>query len=114
MTLLDEVLGAVQELQSDPELNALRYRHTLTWSDGTHCRFSVRDPAKTNQGTRLAQRLAGSPEVLDIRLLSTHPDDPPPGEGASIPWDGGTLTLVSWGQVSDFTGQAVGVCRLVR
>lgn len=114
MSLLSDVMATVQEVQGDAELNALRFRHTATWSDGTTCRFSVRDPARTDQGTRLAQRLTGTPEVLDIRLLSTHPEDEPPGEGASIPWDGGTLTLVSWGQVSDFTVQAAGVCRLVR
>ncbi|GGO22172.1 hypothetical protein [Deinococcus humi] len=92
----------------------LLYRHTDTWSDGTSCRFSVQDPNQTDQGTRLAQRLTGVPDVLDVRLLKTHPADPPPGEGASLTWDGGTLTLVNWGQVSDFTGLAVGVCRLVR
>lgn len=114
MTLLDQIRDAVAEVQVDDELNAVRFRHTDTWSDGTSCRFSVQDPSATDQGTRLAQRLTGTVEVLDVRLVKTHPADPPPGEGASLPWDGGTLTLVSWGQVSDFTGQAVGVCRLVR
>lgn len=114
MSLLDEVKRAVAVVQGDADLNGLRYRHTGTWSDGTSCRFSVRDPARTDSGTRLAQRLTGTPDVLDVRLLTVHPDDEPPGEGATLPWDGGTLTLVSWGQVSDFTGQATGVCRLVR
>ena len=92
----------------------LLYRHQAEWSDGTNPRFSVRDPNRTDQGARLAQRLSGTPDVLDVRLLTCHPDDEPPGEGASLPWDGGTLTLVSWGQPSDFSGQAVGVCRLTR
>ena len=92
----------------------LLYRHSGTWSDGSACRFSVRDPNRTDAGARLAQRLSGTPEILDIRLLSVHPDDEPPGEGARLPWDGGVLTLVSWGQPSDFTGQATGVCRLER
>ncbi|WP_019585224.1 hypothetical protein [Deinococcus apachensis] len=114
MSLLDEVTAAIAKVQGDAELLELRFRHSGKWSDGTTCRFSVRDPARTDQGIRLAQRLTGEPNVLDVRLLSVAPDHEPPGEGASIPWDGGTLTLVSWGQVSDFTGQAVGVCRLTR
>lgn len=114
MTLLQQIMGAVAEVQGDAESNAVRFRHTATWSDGTDCRFSVQDPSKTDAGTKLAQRLTGVPDVLDVRLLKAHPADPPPGEGASLPWDGGTLTLVGWSQVSDFTGQAVGVCRLVR
>lgn len=114
LRLRNAVQTAVNAVQSNSALNALLYRHTGTWSDGTSCRFSVRDPAKTDQGTRLAQRLTGEVSVTDVRLLTVHPDDEPPGEGASLPWDGGTLTLVSWGQPSDFTGQAVGVCRLTR
>jgi hypothetical protein len=92
----------------------LLFRRTGTWSDGTACRFSVQDPVKTDSGTRLAQRLTGTPDVLDVRLLKVHPDDLKPGTRASIPWDGGTLTIEDWSQVSEFTGQAIAVCRFVR
>ena len=92
----------------------LLYRHAATWSDGTTCRFSVQDPSKTSGGSQLAQRLTGLPDVLDVRLLRVHLDDPKPGGRASIPWDGGTLTLEDWSQASDFTGQAIGICRMVR
>jgi hypothetical protein len=92
----------------------LVYRHTDTWSDGTRCRYSVTDPNRTDAGAKLAQRLTGTPDVLDVRFLKVHPDDPKPGTRATLPWDGGTLTLEDWSQVSEFTGQATGICRFVR
>ncbi len=112
MSLLDDIRAAMGEVQADPELNALRFRHQATWSDGTHCRFSLQDPSKTDAGVRMAQRLTGTDEVTDVLLLRVHPDDPRPDTGAEVPWDYGTARLVSWGTPSDFTGQAVGVCRL--
>lgn len=96
------------------------YPHLLTWSDGTACQCSVQDPSATDQGYKLAQRLSGLPDVLDVRLLRVRPGDPTPGEGASLPWDGGTLKLVSWGQPDEHTRQIsagwrqVGVTRLTR
>jgi len=84
------------------------------WSDGTVCRCSIRDPNKTDAGYKLAQRLTGVPEVQDIRLLRVHLDDEPPGVGATLDFDSGSVKLLFWSQVSDYTGQAVGVCRFTR
>lgn len=93
------------------------YRHSATWSDGSSCRFSVKDAArvKPDEVARLSA-FAGSNGLLfqDLRVLTVHPDDVPPGEGASLNWDGGTLEVLSWSQVSDFTGQAKGTCVLRR
>ncbi len=95
------------------------YRHSDTWT-GTGqrlgmevtCRFSVDDPNETSQGVQRAQSLTGDLNVLDVRLLDVHPDDPKPELGDTVPWDGGTLKLVNWSTVNDFTLQAEGVCRL--
>ena len=114
MGLLDELRAEARGVLVDPELSEVLFRHRQTWSDGTLCRFSVQDPSKTSSGSQLAQRLTGLPDVLDVRLLRVHLDDPKPGGRASIPWDGGTLTLEDWSQASDFTGQAIGICRMVR
>ncbi|WP_407538880.1 hypothetical protein Q0M94_11940 [Deinococcus radiomollis] len=92
----------------------LLYPHSSVWSDGTDCRYGIQDPNRTDAGVRLAQRLTGTPDVLDVRLLRVHPDAPKPGTRATIPWDGGTLTLEDWSQVSEITIQATGVCRFVR
>lgn len=114
MSLLSKIRGAVDKVQVNTDLNEVRFRHTATWSDGVSCRFSVQDPNKTDAGYKLAQRLGGVPEVQDIRLLRVHVDDEAPGEGATLGWDGGTVKLLFWSQVSDFTGQAIGVLRLTR
>lgn len=114
MSLLAKIQAAVQKVQGDADLNELRFRHAGLWSDGTSCRFSVQDPSKTSSGSQLAQRLTGLPTVLDVRLLRVHPDDPKPGVEAALPWDGGTVRLEEWTQVSDFTGQSVGVLRFTR
>lgn len=112
-------MSALEDLRADARAALLEnadvlYRHTLVWSDGTSCRASVQDPNRTDAGVRLAQRLTGTPDTLDIRLLRVHVDHEPPGTGATTTWDGGLLTLVDWTQSSDFTGTAVGVCRLTR
>jgi hypothetical protein len=111
VSLLSDVLGAVAEVQGDDELNALRYRHTATWSDGMRCRFSVKDPGTGNQDGPLQQqtdRLRAS-----LRTLKVHPDDPRPTPGAWTSHQAGQLHLGSWTDPSDFTGQCTGVCRLV-
>lgn len=112
--LRNRIVAAVAGVQGNSQLNALRFPASLTWSDGTVARASVVDPNRTDAGARLAQRLTGLPDVLDIRLLYPHPQDTLPNETARTPWDGGTLTLVSWGQVDSITGQAMAVCRFTR
>ncbi|WP_161881939.1 hypothetical protein [Deinococcus alpinitundrae] len=111
MSLLSEVLGAVQGIQQDAELNELRFRHSATWSDGTTCRFSVQDPAK--DGRSNPQRLSTSPLDASLRRLKVHPDDVMPAPGASTPYQSGLLVRGSQTDISDFTGTSTGVCRLV-
>lgn len=111
MSLLAEVTGALAEVQADAELNALRFRETGTWSDGTACRFNVRDP---NKGGRSSEtRLQTDPIPASLRLLRVHPEDPSPAPGASLTHQGGLLVLGLYADQSVWTGQAVGVCRLV-
>jgi len=111
VSLLSEVLGAVQGIQQDAELNALRFRHSATWSDNTTCRFSVQDPAK--DGRSGPQKLATSPLDASLRRLKIHPDDTMPAPGASTPYQSGLLVRGSQTDTSDFTGTSTGVCRLV-
>ena len=113
MSRVDQVRESVQAAQ---RANAdLLYRHTLVWSDGTSCRASVQDLNRTSTARRLASAFSTDvPLVTDARILRVHPDDPLPGEGATTPWDGGSLLLDTWTQRSDFTGQALGLCRLRR
>ena len=114
MGLLDELRAEARGVLVDPELSEVLFRHKQAWSDGTTCRFSVQDPSKTSSGSQLAQRLTGLPDVLDVRLIRVHPDDARPGTLATLPWDGGTLSLVEWSQKSDFTDQAIGIGRFTR
>ena len=103
------------EAQAELRANAfLLYRHALTWNDGTTCRCSVRDPGTSEAGANLARRLTGLTDVLSVRIVTVHPDDPKPGTGASVAWDGGTLTLTDWSTPSDFTGQAYATGRFTR
>ncbi|MDV6376243.1 hypothetical protein [Deinococcus arenicola] len=111
MTLLEQIMGAVAEVQGDAELNAVRFRHTATWSDGTACRFSVRDP---NKGGRSSEtQLQTDPIPASLRLLRVHPDDGRPTPGASLMYQGERLVLGLYADQSIWTGQQVGVCRLV-
>lgn len=110
MSLLAEVLSAVEEVQADAELNALRFRLSATWSDGAACRYSVKDP---NKGQDRPTRLQTDPIPASLRLLRLWPGDPEPDVGASVSYQGGTLVLGLWSDESAYTGQRVGVCRLV-
>lgn len=120
MTVLDqalvsEVIGAIEEVQGDAALMTAVYRHQLTWSDGTTCWCSVKpskSPASVAQATAWAQQ-AGVP-FESVRWLKVRPGEPTPGENAECSFDGGTLTLHLWGQVSQWSGQAVGTCTLRR
>lgn len=111
MSLLGEITSALAEIQGDAELNAVRFRETGTWSDGTACRFSVRDP---NKGGRSSEtQLQTDPIPASLRLLRVHPDDSRPSSGASLSYQGGLLVLGLYADSSIWTGQQVGVCRLV-
>ena len=112
MTLLSNVQQAVDQIQADEELNALRFRLSGTWSDGTTTRYSVRDPNKGNGGKGF-QRLSTDPLPASLRLLGIWPGDPEPAPGAVIDYQGGKLVLGLWSDESIWTGQRTGVCRLV-
>lgn len=86
------------------------YRHEAEWSDGTTCRYSVKDPQKLDTAT--ARALRNDPAYDRPRLVTVHPDDEKPGTGATVEHEGRTLHLVVWTDVSDFTGQAVALCDL--
>ena len=119
-SLMDEIRAAVTEIQSDPELNEVRFRHTSTFTLGPHawtCRFSVRDVQKLKPDEAAKLRVYADANNLvytDLRRLTVHPDDTPPFPGATIPFDDGVLEVLEWSQVSDFTGQRVGTCVLRR
>ncbi|WP_019584679.1 hypothetical protein [Deinococcus apachensis] len=108
MSLPDEVIGAACEVQADPELNALRFRHFGTWSDGTSCHFRVKD-LDSNPQARAGRRVT-DPALASLRALLVHPEDPRPATGSALPWQGGLLVVGPWGEPSDFTGQRVATC----
>ncbi|MGY2892755.1 hypothetical protein [Deinococcus sp. UYEF24] len=111
MSLLDQIAGAVAQVQGNADLNAVRFRHTATWSDGTTCRFGVQDPNKVDSA--LSRSLRSRPDAPDVRVLRVHQEDASPALAASIPWENGVLFVEHYAQTSDFTGTAPGVCRLV-
>ena len=49
----------------------------------------------------------------DVRFLTVAPGQEAPGEGARIPFDGGTLTLHFWGQIDPLSGESIGACSWV-
>ena len=121
MSLLDEIMGVVDEVQRDPDVLALRFRKRLTFTLGTSTwedtRCSVQDAQKLKADAVTAAEAAARDFQVpyrDLRLLRVHPDDPRPPKGATTPWDGGTLEVLAWGQASDFTGQKLGTCVLRR
>lgn len=104
-------MAAVREVQQDTELLQLRYRLSGTWSDGTVCRYALKDP---NKGQDKPARLQTDPLPASLRLLRLWPGDPEPALGATIAYQTtGTLVLGLWSDESVWTGQRVGICRLV-
>ena len=120
MSLLDDVMSAVQEVQGDAELLELRFRRNLVFQLGPHTwdvRCSVRDPQRMDPGALARMRQLTTAQLVatsDLRLLTIHPDDTEPYPGATTPWDDGILEGLEWSQPSDFTGQRLGTCALRR
>lgn len=120
MSLMDEIMAAVAEIQTDPELNEVRFRHTGIFTKGVSswpCRFSVRDVQKLKPDEVQKLRIYADVNGLvytDLRRLTVHPDDTVPFPGAIIPWDDGVLEVLEWSQASDFTGQRIGTAVLRR
>lgn len=112
MSLLDEIRGVVEAVQGDAELNAVRFPLSATWSDGTSNRFNVRDPHRGDSRQGFT-RMQTDPIPASLRLVRFHPTDPEPALGSGLDYQGGQLVLGLWGDSSNWTGQRVGVCRLV-
>lgn len=93
---------------------AFFYRHEATWSGGTTCRFSVVDPSPVNVAQVQAAVAAEGKPLEDARVLTVHVDDAPPKRGEFILWEDGRLEVIGYGQVSDFTGTALGVAVFTR
>ena len=110
MTLRSDVLDVIADIQGDAELNALRFPLTGSWSDGTQCRYAVKDP---NKGQRRERQLQTDPLPASLRLLRLAPGSPVPALGAHTEYQGGVLVLGTWSDESAYTGQRVGICRLV-
>ncbi|MDL2342566.1 hypothetical protein QOL99_00185 [Deinococcus sp. MIMF12] len=89
----------------------LLYTERATWSDGLTRRFSLGDP--NQEGGKGFTRLQTDPIPASLRLLRLYPGDPEPEPGTHAPYQGGSLVFGLWGDESAWTGQRVGVCRLV-
>ncbi|MDK2013568.1 MULTISPECIES: hypothetical protein [unclassified Deinococcus] len=122
-------------LAPDPELAALRaeagreiqasagllFRHQLTFTLGEHTwevRCSVTDPQRLKPDEQARWRAVATERRVpfaDLRILKVRPQDRPPFPGAAaLELDDGTLEVLEYGQVSDFTGIRVGTCVLRR
>lgn len=109
MSLLDKIRAAADKARS-PEILEVRFPLSVPWSDGATCRYSVKDPNKTQDKPL---RLQTDPMPASLRLLRVCPGDVEPALGASTPYQTGTLVLGLWSDESVYTGQRVGICRLV-
>jgi len=113
VSLLSKIQRAVDKVQGNNDLTEVRFRHEVTWSDNTTCRFSVQDPNKV-EGT-LARSLRSHPDAADLRVLRVHQDDSAPALAAHIAWDQGAVLFVErYPQQSEFLDSHVAVCRLVQ
>lgn len=67
------------------------------------------------RGSAYARAVQQMPTLAaqDVRFLTVRPGEEPPGEGATIPFDGGTLTLHFWAQVDAMSGESIGCCSWV-
>lgn len=85
------------------------YPHRPTWSDGTSPRIEVEEADPRSRAYARAVQAAPDLAQGDVRFVTYHPDDAPPGEWATCPFGGGLLTLRHWGQVDEYDGTALGV-----
>lgn len=112
MSLLGDVQAVVASVDSDADLNALRYPLQAAWSDGVTRQFGVRDPNRGNGGRGLL-KLQTDPMPASLRLLRLAPGQSEPTPGTSVPHQGGQLVFGVWSDESQYTARSVGVCRLV-
>ncbi|GGB69485.1 hypothetical protein [Deinococcus soli (ex Cha et al. 2016)] len=120
MSLLDDIMGAIEDIQTDEDLLELRFRRPLVFQLGPHtwaARCSVQDPQRMDPVALARMRQLTSVQGVatsDLRLLTIHPEDTEPFPGATTSFDDGTLEILEWSQPSDFTGQRLGTCVLRR
>lgn len=117
----DRLLAIRERVQNRLRGNAdLIYRQSLTFRLGPHAweaRCSVKDPQKLKADEVGKLRLYADANGLtytDLRQIKVHPDDIEPFPGASVAFDDGTLEVLDWSQVSDFTGRRTGTAVLRR
>jgi hypothetical protein len=128
-------------LAPDPELAALRaeagreiqanagvtFRHQATFRDAEGSewplQYSLRDPQQISpRAIAAAEAAARSFEVpyRDVRILTPRPGQTLPAIGARTEHFNGSgdlegeITILDWGQESDFTGISRGTCVLRR
>lgn len=131
MSLLDDIMGAIEDIQTDEDLLSLRFPddddHQGTFvrtQNGREreyfCRFTVIDLSAGNADQiAAAQAVAATQQgaaYTDVRELRVHPafDEPPEGAVLRGVWDGGRLEVVSRGQESRFTKRSKIFCLLRR
>lgn len=85
------------------------YPYQPTWSGGTQPRIDVEEADPRSR--TYARAVQAMPDLAqrDVRFITYHPDDTPPPELATCPFDGGRLTLRHWGQVDEYDGTALGI-----
>jgi len=118
VSLLGKIQAAVGKVQSNQDLNEVRFQRTLVFEYSGHTytvRCSITDPNKVDNSVNRATLMDVEVDVRrDTRLLRVHPEDleERPPVGAEVAWDGRTLRVVSWSQASEYTGQTLGTCLL--
>lgn len=104
-------LPALRALTTRLELaNAdLLYPHQPLWTDGASPHIDVEEADPRSRA--YARAVASVPDLAqsDVRFVTYRPGDEPPGSGATCGFDGGTLTLMHWGQVDEYDGTSLGV-----
>lgn len=126
MNLQDAIQKGV-DASVTPEMLALRFRHTATFRDAEGSewplQYSLRDPQQINtRAVAAAEAASRSFEVpyQDLRVLTPMPGQTLPATGAKAEHFNrrgeleGEITILDWGQESDFTSISRGTCVLRR
>lgn len=122
MSLLDDILGAIDEVTHDEDVLDISMFKPLSFRLGTSTwdvLGKVKDPHKLKGDALARLRLVGDARGLvytDLRVLKLHPQEFEteniPFPGSTVPYGPGTLEVLEWSEPSDYTGQRVGTCVL--
>lgn len=87
----------------------LLYPHQPVWSDGTQPHIDVEEADPRSRA--YARAVASVPDLAqsDVRFVTYQPGDVPPDTLATCEFQGGTLTLMHWGQVDEYDDTSLGV-----